>query len=167
IEEEDGGVGGNLFLRMKKPKPDAAIIPEPSSYIIGLASAGVMYFRIIIPGITAHAATAHFGENAIIKALPIVNALKELNETRQKTIKYPLVEQYPSMKGRATTINIGVINAGDWPSTVPGICIIEGRVGWPPGESRDTVMSQIEKTVFDAAKGDLWLNDRKLKTHLI
>ncbi|MHA2344100.1 MAG: M20 family metallopeptidase, partial [Candidatus Hodarchaeales archaeon] len=35
IEEEDGGVGGNLFLRMKKPKPDAAIIPEPSSYIIG------------------------------------------------------------------------------------------------------------------------------------
>jgi acetylornithine deacetylase len=24
-------------------------------------------------------------------------------------------------------------------------------------------MSQIEKTVFDAAKGDLWLNDRKLK----
>ncbi|MHA1993558.1 MAG: ArgE/DapE family deacylase [Candidatus Hodarchaeales archaeon] len=161
IEEEDGGVGGNLFLRMKKPKPDAAIIPEPSSYIIGLASAGVMYFKITVPGLTAHAATAHFGENAIIKALSIVNALKELNETRQKTIHYPLVEQYPSMKGRSTTINVGVINAGDWPSTVPGVCTIEGRVGWPPGESRDTIMSQIEKAVFDAAKGDLWLNDRK------
>jgi acetylornithine deacetylase len=161
IEEEDGGVGGNLWLRMKKPRPDAAIIPEPSDYVIGLASAGVMYFRVNIPGLTAHAATAHFGENAIIKALPIINALKTLNETRQKTIHYPLVEQYPSMKGRVTTINIGVIKAGDWPSTVPGLCTLECRVGWPPGESRETVMNQIETVIMDATQKDPWLKDHK------
>ncbi|MHA2303823.1 MAG: ArgE/DapE family deacylase [Candidatus Hodarchaeales archaeon] len=161
IEEEDGGVGGNLWLRMIKPKPDAAIIPEPSDYVIGLASAGVMYFRVNIPGLTAHAATAHFGENAIIKALPIINALKGLNETRQRTIQYPLVEQYPSMKGRATTINIGVIKAGDWPSTVPGLCTLECRVGWPPGESRETVVNQIETVIMDATQKDPWLKDHK------
>jgi acetylornithine deacetylase len=161
IEEEDGGVGGNLYLRMVKPKPDAAIIPEPSNYIIGLASAGVMYFRIAIPGETAHAATAHFGENAIIKSLPIINALNELNETRQKNIHYPLVEQYPEMKGRATTINIGVINSGDWPSTVPGLSTLECRVGWPPGESREAVMDQIETTVMETANKDPWLKEHK------
>jgi acetylornithine deacetylase len=122
-----------------------------------------MYFRIIIPGLTAHAATAHFGENAILKTLPILNALKELNETRQRTIHYPLVEQYPEMKGRSTTINIGTINAGDWPSTVPGICTIEGRIGWPPGESRETVISQVETAVSSAARKDPWLTDHKPK----
>lgn len=161
IEEEDGGVGGNLWLRIKKPKPDAAIIPEPSNYEIGLASAGVMYFRVIITGLTAHAATAHFGENAIIKSLPIINALKELNETRQQTIHYPLVEQHPIMKGRATTINIGVIKAGNWPSTVPGLCTLECRVGWPPGESRETVMNQIETVVMETAHKDPWLKEHK------
>ncbi len=161
IEEEDGGVGGNLYLRMIKPKPDAAIIPEPSNYVIGLASAGVMYFRVTVPGLTAHAATAHFGENAILKTLPILNALKDLNETRQRTIRYPLVEQHSIMKSRATTINIGVINAGDWPSTVPGTCTIECRVGWPPGESRETVISQIETAVFEATTTDPWLKEHK------
>jgi acetylornithine deacetylase len=163
IEEEDGGVGGNLYLRMKKPKPDAAIIPEPSDYVIGLASAGVMYFRVIVPGLTAHAATAHFGENAIVKATPLIRALTELNEKRQQSIRYPLVEQHVSMKGKATTINIGIINAGDWPSTVPGVCTIEGRVGWPPGESRDTVKAQIEKAILDTALNDPWLKDNKPK----
>jgi len=164
IEEEDGGIGGNLYLRMVKPKPDAAIIPEPcllGNYGIGLASAGVMYFRIQIPGLTTHAAVAHFGENAIIKTLPIINALKELNESRQRTIRYPLVEQYPKMKGRATTINIGVINAGDWPSTVPGLCTLECRVGWPPGESRETIMNQIKTVVMETAEKDPWLKEHK------
>ncbi|MHA1727570.1 MAG: M20 family metallopeptidase, partial [Promethearchaeota archaeon] len=70
IEEEDGGIGGNLYLRITqsktKAKADAAIIPEPGGYGISLASAGVMYFKVIVLGIPAHAATAHYGENAIL-----------------------------------------------------------------------------------------------------
>ncbi|UCE14578.1 MAG: ArgE/DapE family deacylase [Candidatus Heimdallarchaeota archaeon] len=159
IEEEDGGVGGNLYMRITQPKPNAAIIPEPSDYTIGLASAGVMYFRVVVPGFPAHAATAHFGENAILKMVPIIEALKNLNKERQKTISYPYAEWDPSMKGRATTINIGVISAGDWPSTVPGLCEIKCRVGWPPGETYKEVRDQIENTIMDVAKKDNWLRE--------
>jgi acetylornithine deacetylase len=160
IEEEDGGIGGNLFMRLTEPKADAALIPESSNLQLGVASSGVMYFRVTVPGVSAHAATAHFGVNAIHKMIPIVEALKELNEERQRTIGYEYAEASdPRMKGHVTTINPGVIKAGDWPSTVPGACVLECRVGWPPGETREEVKEQVEKTISSVLDKDDWLKD--------
>jgi acetylornithine deacetylase len=159
IEEEDGGVGGVLYLRTVRPKTDAALIPEPSALTISLASAGVMYFRVKLLGVPAHAATAHFGVNAAQKAVPIIEALEELHKSRQERISYPTAEHDPRMKGRVTTINLGVVRAGDWPSTVPALCELEYRIGWPPGETREEVMQQVEETVADAARADDWLSE--------
>ncbi|MHA2009322.1 MAG: ArgE/DapE family deacylase [Promethearchaeota archaeon] len=159
IDEEDGGIGGNLYMRLTQPKTDAAIITEPTGLTLGIASAGVMYFRVTVRGIPAHAANAHYGVNSIVKMVPIINALKSLNEKRQKEISYEFVEIEPSMKGRATTLNIGVIKAGDWPSTVPAECILECRIGFPPGETREMVMNQIENTIREVAKKDPWLKE--------
>ena len=163
IDEEDGGIGGCLYMRMTQPKADAAIIPEPGGNAIGVASAGVMYFRVIVTGIPAHAAEAHFGVNAIVKMVPIIEALKSLNIKRQKKITYKYAEVDPSMKGKATTINIGVIKAGDWPSTVPALSILECRVGFPPGETREMVINQIEETIRNASNKDPWLKDNPPK----
>jgi acetylornithine deacetylase len=159
IEEEDGGVGGVLYLRTIEPRYDGVIIPEPVNFDIGVASAGVMYFRVKVPGIPAHAATAHFGINSILKMQTIITAINELHNHRQKTIHYEYAEMDKHMKGRATTINIGTIQAGDWPSTVPGDCTIECRIGWPPGETREQVMKQVEDTVKKSALTDSWLKD--------
>lgn len=159
IEEEDGGVGGVLYLRTMRPKTDAALIPEPSALTISLASAGVMYFRVRVPGVPAHAATAHFGINAARKAVPIIQALQELHQDRQERIRYPIAEQDPRMKGHVTTINLGVVRAGDWPSTVPALCELEYRIGWPPGETRAEVMKQVEESVARAAREDEWLSE--------
>ncbi|MFW9888619.1 MAG: M20/M25/M40 family metallo-hydrolase, partial [Candidatus Thorarchaeota archaeon] len=157
IEEEDGGVGGVLYMRMVRPKTDAAFVPEPSDLTITLASAGVMYFRVTVSGVPAHAATAHFGVNAVQKMMPVIAAIQKLHEDRQARIGYSYAETDPRMKGRVTTINIGVIRAGDWPSTVPGACTIECRIGFPPGETREVVMKQVEEAISKAAKGDEWL----------
>ncbi len=163
IEEEDGGVGGCLYLRLTQPKTDAAIITEPTGNNIGIAGAGIMYFRVIVTGIPAHAATAHFGVNAIVKMVPIIEALKTLNKNRQEEISYKYAEVDPRMKGKATTLNIGVINAGDWPSTVPALCILECRIGFPPGETQEIVINQVEKTILDAANKDEWLKEHPPK----
>ncbi|MHA1914300.1 MAG: ArgE/DapE family deacylase [Promethearchaeota archaeon] len=158
-DEEDGGIGGNLYMRLTQPKTDAAIITEPGGLSIGIASAGVMYFRVIVKGIPAHAANAHFGVNAIVKMQPIIEALTTLNEERQKKISYKYAEVDPRMKGRATTLNIGVINSGDWPSTVPALCILQCRIGFPPGETREMVIEQIETTIQKTANKDPWLKE--------
>jgi len=160
IEEEDGGIGGTLATILKGYRADAAINPEPTDGCnIGIASAGVMYFRVKIVGKPAHAATAHFGVNAIDKILKIHQALTELNKERQTTIRYAPAETSPEMKGRVTTINIGKISGGDWPSTVAGWAELESRIGWPPGEELENVKREIERTIEKVAKRDPWLRD--------
>ncbi|MHA3964514.1 MAG: ArgE/DapE family deacylase [Candidatus Thorarchaeota archaeon SMTZ1-45] len=158
IEEEDGGVGGNLFLRLVRPRVDAAINPEPTYHNLGVASGGVMYFRVVVKGVPAHAATAHFGVNAIEKMMLVVKALQDLNVKRQESTSFSIVEEAdPRMKGHVTTINMGTISSGDWPSTVPAKAVLVTRIGWPPGETREEVQKQVEDTIATIAKNDKWL----------
>lgn len=161
IEEEDGGVGGVLSALERGYQPDAAIVPEPLNIPnVGLSSAGVMYFRVTVPGRTAHAATAFEGVDAISKALPIYESLMELDAERKARISYPrATNASPDLEGHVTNINVGVIEGGDWPSTVPGEVVLQGRVGWPPGESRDEVREQIEEAISAVVKKDAWLSD--------
>lgn len=161
IEEEDGGAGGVLSALNRGYVPDAAIIPEPYNVPnIGIASAGVMYFRITVPGKSAHAAWGHEGVNAIGKAAEIYRAMDDLDQERKARIDYePAYRTNPDLEGRVTNINLGTITAGDWPSTVPAEAVIEGRVGWPPGESRTDVREQIEHAVKEAAAQDEWLTN--------
>lgn len=161
IEEEDGGVGGLLSALERGHRPDAAVVPEPLNLPnIGVASAGVMYFRLTIPGKSAHAAVGHLGVNAIGKAAEVYRALEELNQERKARIDYPRAYQaVPSLEGNVTNINLGTIAAGDWPSTVPAEAVVEGRVGWPPGETREEVRTQIEDTVAAVADADEWLSE--------
>lgn len=161
IEEEDGGVGGTLSAIERGYKPDAAIIAEPFDVPnIGIASAGVMYFRVEVPGQSVHAAWGHEGVNAIGKAMKVYNALESLDSERKDQIDYPPAYQSdPDLEGNVTNINIGMIEAGDWPSTLPGKATLHGRVGWPPGESRTEIRTQIEDVINKVTETDEWLAD--------
>jgi len=159
IEEEDGGVGGVLFMRLVRPVTDAALIPEPSGLSISIGGAGVMYFRVTANGIPALAASAHVGVNAVLKMEKIIGAIDRLHRERQAKISYSYIEVDPNMEGKATAINIGTIQGGDWPSTVPGLCMIECRIGWPPGETCEEIMKQVEDAIMTEARKDDWLKD--------
>jgi len=161
IGEEDGGVGGALSVLERGYVPDAAVIAEPFDLPnVGIAGAGVMYFRVEVPGKGVHAAWGHEGVNAIGNAATIYRALEELDTERKAQIDYePAYRANPGLKGNVTNLNVGTIRAGDWPSTLPSRAVLEGRIGWPPGESRAEVRSQIEETIAEAAANDDWLAD--------
>jgi acetylornithine deacetylase len=161
IEEEAGGVGGLLSVLERGYVPDAAIIPEPFGLPnVGIASAGVMFFDVTVPGKKAHAAWGHQGVSAFEKACHVRGALEELNDERQATIDFPpAYGADPSLEGHVTNINLGVIEGGDWPASVPAEMLLKGRVGWPPGESRADVRDAIEGAIRDAASEDEWLAD--------
>lgn len=125
---------------------------------VGVASGGVMYFRVTVPGRTAHAATAFEGVDALGKALAVYEALQELDRERKARIEYPRAARAdPRLEGNVTNINVGAIEGGDWPSTVPGEVVMEGRVGWPPGETREAVREGIRGAVRSAREDDEWL----------
>ncbi|WP_408958923.1 ArgE/DapE family deacylase [Natrinema sp. 74] len=159
IEEEAGGPGGVLSALERGYRPDAAIIAEPSGLPnIGMASAGVMYFRVTVPGASAHAARGYAGVNAIGNAATVYRALDELDRKRKSRISYePAVRQNPKLDGHETNLNVGAIDGGDWPSTVPSSAVLEGRIGWPPGETREEVRAEVEAAIQAVTENDEWL----------
>lgn len=165
IEEEAGGVGGVLSALERGYRPDAAIIPEPSGVPkVGVASAGVLYFRLTVPGKAAHTANKFLGVDAVGKAFRLYRALENFHgEFNDRIVDYPpAVNQYAEAAG--STANLSLTNVevpGSWTSTVPGKAVMEYRMGWPPsaGMDRAAVREEIEAVVARAAAEDDWLAD--------
>jgi acetylornithine deacetylase len=109
---------------------------------------------------TAYAAFSHTGVNAIAKIAPIIRALEALDIERAKRLSYPLVEK---QTGRSCNLSMGKMQAGDWVPTVAGLATLECRVGFVPGETRQDVEVEIKKTIREAIRGDMWLEENPPK----
>lgn len=155
IEEEAGGGGGTLACFLKGYTADAAWMLEPDQSI-AVAHAGILYCRITVRGKTAHAGKAHTGVNAAEKLSKIHEALRVLDVVRASTCYNALMDDG---SGRCCHINVGVVRAGDWPSTVPGLATLECRLSFVPGEDMALVKRQVESVVSQVAKEDSWLRD--------
>lgn len=156
IEEEAEGGGGTLACLIEGYTADGLIISEPSGETIGVATAGVHWFRVRVTGKPAHAGRAHAGVNAILKMNKLCQALAQLDAKRGREIHYPLFEiESP----RSCHLNIGTYKAGDWPSIVPSWAEIECRIGSIPGEDTAVVKKQVEATIKRVAQADEWLKE--------
>ena len=60
IEEETGGVG-TLAALLRGHCADAALVPEPTNMKLFISQQGSMWFRIVVPGLGAHAGTRYEG----------------------------------------------------------------------------------------------------------
>ena len=160
IEEELGGSGGTLDCFLKGVAADGLVISEPSAEKIWVTHPGIKYFRVTVYGKTAHAALSHTGVNAIVKMVPVIQALEALDRERAKRLSYPLVER---QTGRPCNLSLGKMQAGDWVSTVAGWAAMECRVGFVPGETGPQIMAEVERTIQDAVKDDPWFRERPLK----
>lgn len=161
IEEEDGGVGGLLSVLERGYRPDGAIIPEPFGVPnLGMASAGVRYFEVTVHGKSAHVGHGYAGVNALDKAVTIYDALRSLDAERKARIDYPPAYRLDSrMRGHETNLNVGMIQAADWPAIIPGEVRMRGRLGWPPGEDPEAVIDELREAIASASEDDEWLSE--------
>ena len=154
IGEETGGAG-TLSLIHRGYRADAAIIPEPSNLHICPVSLGVMWFRVRVHGVAAHAANAHLGVNAISKATILIHALDECNEKERMQRKHKLYYEVPN----PFNINLGQMTAGNIPTSVPEEAILEGRIAFSPDEDVESARKVVEEAVYQAAQTDPWLKE--------
>ena len=152
IEEECTGNGA--LAASLKDHADGCIVTEPHFGMYTRAHLGVIWFRVAVEGKSAHAGHAWQGVNAIVKMAPIVLALRDLD------VAFNL-EVHPLWAGihHPINLNVGVIQAGDWPSTVPGACDLRCRVSFFPNVTVDQLKARIESTIADAANTDEWLRE--------
>jgi acetylornithine deacetylase len=154
VGEENGGLGA-LSTVLRGYRADAAIITEPTRLALVPAQGGSLVFRLKIPGRSAHAAVRDEGVSALEKFVPIFENLRELEQERNGVLSHPL---YEGVRNKVP-INIGVVRAGNWASTVPESLIAEGRVGLIPGEEVDPFKDLFSERIAAIAERDPWLRE--------
>lgn len=152
IEEECTGNGA--LAASVRERADACIVTEPAGGLWYRAHLGVIWFKVRIEGVSAHAGHAWQGVNAIVKSVPVIEALRDLNEALNTQV-------HPVWEGihHPINLNVGVIQGGDWPSTVPGACELRCRTSFFPGTSVEEMRATIERVVAEAAQSDPWLRE--------
>src|SRR5699024_2604865 len=155
IEEEAGGGAGALALTEEGFLTDGYLTTEPHALRVTVAHSGVLYSRVQVVGQTAHAARSQQGINAIGKMYKIYDAFVELDRKRGEEVVFDLIHE--ASDGRSCNLNIGRMEAGDWVSSVAGWAVLECRLGFIPGETREDMKALIENTIKEAVKGDEWL----------
>ena len=152
VGEEDGGLGA-LSTVLHGYKGDAALVTEPTRLALVTACEGSLVFRLTITGRSAHAATRDEGVSALEKFVPIFNDLLVFERERNATLNHPLYRGFPNK----APVNVGVVRAGNWASTVPESLEAEIRVGFLPGEELEPFKRLVTERILATAQEDPWL----------
>lgn len=161
VEEECTG-NGALACVHHGYRADAAIIPEPFNETIMSAQIGVMWLGIEVFGKPAHVLNAGEGINAIEAALALWEGLKSL------AAQWNLPEhRHPAFAGIDLPIkfNLGVIEGGEWASSVPTRCVMQVRAGFFPGVSAQSARAAIETRLEETAARNDRLKGVSFKVH--
>lgn len=154
VGEEDGGLGA-LSTVLRGHRADAVVISEPTRLALVVAQGGSVVFRFNVPGRSAHAAVRDEGVSAFEAFLPLYDELLAFEEERNATLVHPL---YDHLQNKAP-INVGVVKAGNWASTVPESLTAEVRAGLIPGETLEDFKRLLEDRLRAACEEDDWLRE--------
>lgn len=145
-------------------RADAAIVAEPTSLGLVVASKGLVRWKIETRGKAAHSAKPHLGVSAIEKMATVITAMQS-DAVRLAAHQHPLL-------GPATC-NIGRIRGGEQINFVPDRCEIEIDRRILPGESCESVLGHYQALLdriaaedpdFDAEMHPPMLTDVPLET---
>jgi acetylornithine deacetylase len=150
--EEDGGQGTLAAIR-SGATADMAIITEPSRLDVVIAHAGAITFRLTVPGRAAHASQRREGVSALDKLFLLTRAL-EADETRRNQAESdPLMTAlglpYPTI--------IGIVEGGEWASTVLDRVVAYGRYGVRLGQTPADAEAELRAAIAEACAGDDFL----------
>jgi acetylornithine deacetylase len=160
-DEESTGVGA-LAAVAHGVRADACVVPEPSDFDVWVACRGSLIPTITVQGRPGHAGMPqpHWEEggavNAIEKSLPIMEALRRLQEDwrTRSTHRHPFLapgEIVPTM-----------IAGGEWIVSYPATCALTYHVEYLPAQADEEGWgSAVEREIGDwvrrAAAADPWL----------
>jgi len=151
IEEEIGG-NGSLALIRSGYHADGAIVLEPTNMKIHPANRGVVWFTATVTGKPVHMGYIYEGVSAIDLAFEVIGIFKEYEKKLiEESRNHPLFV----MHRQPVQLNVGMLNAGDWPATVPASAVLRGGVGFLPNKSMDSVKRELERSIRDY--GSEWL----------
>lgn len=139
------------------PKLDLAFVLEPTDEALQLGCMGVLNARVTVRGRRAHSARPWQGENALYRAIPL---LERLNARERRAVQFgDLVFYEVTTATQVTTVNS--------PNVVPDAVDFNLNCRFAPGRSVDEAVAELQELVAgdveievrDAAPaGEVYLN---------
>lgn len=132
--EETGGLYNGLEnLRPQLPDISAALVGEPTDLHPCVAQKGLLILTVRARGKTAHAARAHLGDNAILKAAHDIERLSSLE-----------FERVDPFLG-SPTIAVTTIEGGSARNVVPDLCTFTLDIRTTPAYDHDDLIARLIK----------------------
>jgi acetylornithine deacetylase len=139
VEEECTGNGALMGL-LAGAHADACVITEPHHDHFTVAQVGVLWFHVDVRGVPGHAARG--GRGAFDDALVMLERLRAL-EVELNADPPPPYDAFE----HPINLNVGVVRAGDWPSTVTAECTMSCRIAMYPGQEPAELQRRVEAAV--------------------
>ncbi len=135
-DEETTGASAKAFLD-KGYVGDLFLTGEPTNLLIGNESKGVCQFRVTFEGVSGHGSRPWEGVNAILKALPFIEALQK---------EFP-----PIAQGEwKTTCNVACIRGGDVINKIPDRCEVDVDARYVPDDDPNRIIEKVRELAEDA-----------------
>jgi acetylornithine deacetylase/succinyl-diaminopimelate desuccinylase family protein len=134
VDEEHAMIGSAEFGRTG-PKVDFAIVAEPSSLNISAAHKGQVCLSITTTGKSVHSSMPQLGINAIYHMNAVITELQQYAKELELRPADPVCG--------SPSFSLGVINGGQNASSVPDHCEIAIDRRTIPGESYESVMTEL------------------------
>ena len=113
-----------------------AVVSEPTSMRMVVASKGCLRWRVTVKGKAAHSSKPDLGLNAILQMTHVLSALEE-ESARLGEVLHPLVG--------SPTMNVGMIDGGTQVNVVPDLCSVTIDRRLIPGEDPDLVLDSFAR----------------------
>ena len=132
-DHENNGL--KKLLETSLPRPQAALIGEPTNLLPVVAQKGLLVARLESRGKTAHAARHALGENAILKAADDIQRLSKFRFDRI----HPILGEI--------TLNVTTIQGGNARNVIPDRCTMYLDIRSTPSYTHDEIINEIRDIV--------------------
>lgn len=147
IEEECGGNGMRAVLDAGV-RADACLIGEPTGLAIAHGGVGLIWFRLLARSAGAHVGFAepHGPVDDVAAAVTALRSLEAaLNEPAEGEEDWFAAHEHPY------NLNLGVVEGGAWPSSVPCRVELRGRLGFGPKLDPQRAQELVRRTLREHA----------------
>ncbi len=142
VDEEVGMESTKAMAhRLKDFKLNYCLIGEPTSLKVGIMEKGVLWYKIIAKGKTAHGSMPEKGHNAIFELLPFLNKIKT-HEWKEGVVE-------DTRLTKLLTGNLGEIKGGVAPNVVPDRVEASFDIRYPPSIPLQAIEKKVQQLVDD------------------
>jgi acetylornithine deacetylase/succinyl-diaminopimelate desuccinylase-like protein len=155
-DEEKGGANGTAALVKKGVLARRMIIGEPSGPMIEHAHKGVLRIEIKTIGKSGHGARIYAGDNAVLRAVRIINRIATDSVLHVKATK--------KQSEKVTTCNVGFIHGGHTSNIIPDRCKFLLDIRIPEDERMDDVIHYVRGILDEKSHMEITLRSEPMHT---